>query len=107
MVTVVFQSYGLVLIGSVPPIYWTLFQDFRSAAEHSAPIAVTTSRDRSARRISNRLQYKSAQPAGTMDSRRVAEADSERLEELLSGPRRSTSIPASQRILVVCGGPSI
>src|ERR1035441_6512245 len=33
MVTVVVQSYGLALIGSVPPIYWTLFQDFRSAAE--------------------------------------------------------------------------
>jgi hypothetical protein len=39
---------------------------------------------------------------GTMDSRRVAEADFERLEELLSGARRSASILASQRILVVC-----
>jgi hypothetical protein len=36
-----------------------------------------------------------------MDSRRVAEADFERLEELLSGARRSAPIPAGQRILVV------
>jgi hypothetical protein len=36
-----------------------------------------------------------------MDSRRVAEADFERQEQLLSGARRSAAIPASQRILMV------
>src|SRR5258708_1321850 len=90
MVTVVFQSYGLALIGIVPPTYWTLFQDFRSAAKQSEPIAAITRRHLSAFRMSNRLQYKSALPAVTMDSRRVAEADFERLEELLSGACRST-----------------
>ena len=80
-VMVVFQSYGLVLMGRVPPIYWTLFQALRSAAEQSAAIEASTRRYRRALGMSNRLQYKSARRAGQWNP-------AERRKLILSGWNR-------------------